>query len=65
MWGGGGGGGGPSAPPPLDPPLRCWFDKRFSGRNDRLEEDRGDHEMEAAREDDNEGHEGEDDVNDP
>ena len=36
--------------------------------NDRLEEeeDRGDHEMEAAREDDNEGHEeGEDDANDP
>ena len=36
--------------------------------NDRLEEeeDQGDHEMEAAREDDNEGHEeGEDDANDP
>ncbi|KAL5516444.1 hypothetical protein EMCRGX_G001777 [Ephydatia muelleri] len=36
--------------------------------NDRLEEedDRGDHEMEAARDDDNEGHEeGEDEANDP
>ena len=32
--------------------------------NDCLEEDRGDHEMEAAGEDDNEGHEeGENDVN--